>query len=85
MVFQKMDTFITLASHLNNLSFNFNKIRIAKHSFLRELREVAPEMELFREFCDKVARLTKFSARHFTKLFVCILKNMTGKWFATFF
>ena len=60
--------------------------------FLRELREVAPEMELFPEnhspyekyFVTKSNPYAKFSARHFTKK-ICILKNMSGKWLATFF
>ena len=46
-----------------------------KHSFLRELREVAPEMELFpenhspyeKDFVTKSNPYAKFSARHFTK------------------
>ena len=49
-----------------------------KHSFLRELREVAPEMELFpgnhspyeKDFVTKSNPYAKFSARHFTKKFV---------------
>ena len=53
-------------------------IRRAKHSFLRELREVAPEMELFpenhspyeKDFVTKSNPYAKFSARHFTKKFV---------------
>ena len=50
----------------------------SKHSFLRELREVAPEMELFpenhspyeKDFVTKSNPYAKFSARHFTKKFV---------------
>ena len=34
-------------SYLDNLGIYYSKIHMAKHSFLRELREVAPEMELF--------------------------------------
>ena len=49
-----------------------------KHSFLRELREVAPEMELFpenhspyeKDFVTKSNPYAKFSARHFTKKIV---------------
>ena len=51
---------------------------MTKHSFLRELREVAPEMELFpenhspyeKDFVTKSNPYAKFSARHFTKKFV---------------
>ena len=49
-----------------------------KNSFLRELREVAPEMELFSEnhslyekdFVTKNNKYTKFSARHYVENFV---------------
>ena len=49
-----------------------------KHSFLRELREVAPEVELFpenhspyeKDFVTKSNPYAKFSARHFTKKIV---------------
>ena len=55
-----------------------NKCEGPKHSFLRELREVAPEMELFpenhspyeKDFVTKSNPYAKFSARHFTKKFV---------------
>ena len=54
------------------------KWSLIKHSFLRELREVAPEMELFpenhspyeKDFVTKSNPYAKFSARHFTKNFV---------------
>ena len=49
--------------------------KIGINSFLRELREVAPEMELFpenhspyeKDFVTKSNPYAKFSARHFTK------------------
>ena len=51
---------------------------LTKDSFLRELREVAPEVELFpenhspyeKDFVTKSNPYAKFSARHFTKKYL---------------
>ena len=58
--------------------YRSDRKQCTKHSFLRELREVAPEMELFpenhspyeKDFVTKSNPYAKFSARHFTKKFV---------------
>ena len=62
-----------------------------KDFFLRALREVAPEMELFLEnhgqyikiFVIKLIYIQSCTFRHFTKK--CILKEYVIKIFATFF
>ena len=63
---------------LNKFFKQLQMLGRTKHSFLRELREVAPEMELFpenhspyeKDFVTKSNPYAKFSARHFTKKFV---------------
>ena len=65
--------------------------RLCKHSFLRELREVAPEMELFLEyhslgekyFVTKLLNLQSFQLA--TLQNYLYLKELTRKWLATFF
>ena len=68
------------------------KVYDCKVSFLRALREVAPEIELFLEnhghymknFVIKLIFIQSCTFRHFTKK-NCILKNMSETHFATFF
>ena len=69
----------SFVSQLKDVSCEIIRVMTpTKHSFLRELREVAPEMELFpenhspyeKDFVTKSNPYAKFSARHFTKKFV---------------
>ena len=71
-----VDEYLFVLPHtFQKCTYALNQHEHGKHSFLRELREVAPEMELFpenhspyeKDFVTKSNPYAKFSARHFTK------------------